>query len=94
VKIVRTIIKAINKEGGRLLKQDRWVVLDDKTAYDKVGHGFGNRKPQKRIPAKAAEKRTGTSSSSSGIEADSVTTALGSEEHAATKRFRIENDTG
>ena len=64
--VVNSLIKTINNEGGRFLKQSRdgvWEEVDDSSAFDKVGHGFRNHKPPTRPLEKApAEKRSSISS--------------------------------
>ena len=59
-KLVKTIVDKIVSSGGSFLRQDkdgRWEEVDEKTALDKVGHGFRNRKPPHLNKKAPAEKR-------------------------------------
>jgi hypothetical protein len=90
--VVNSIIKTIENEGGRFLKQSRdgvWEEVDDSTALDKVGHDFRNRKPPTKPIEKApAEKRSNVSSET----ASTKPTGLPSGGYMAVKRSKIDKD--
>jgi hypothetical protein len=80
-----------NEKNTRFLRQDNdglWVEVDDKTAADKVGHGFRNRKPIKPVTSRRpTEKRNGAEKeTSSGSPPAAV------QPYFAAKRFRFEED--
>jgi len=71
--IAMEVVVGMKKDKTRFLRQDNdglWMEVDDKTAADKVGHGFRNRKPVKQSSADSSrrrtEKRNGKAPSSTG----------------------------
>lgn len=61
VAIAKEVISRLTEGGGRFLRQDKdgvWEPVDERTAVDKVGHGFRNRKPTTPIKKTASSTPT------------------------------------
>lgn len=60
VEISRSVVQKLKDEGSRFLKQDKdsflWWEVDDKTAADKVSHGFRNRRPTSTSSTTSSKK--------------------------------------
>jgi hypothetical protein len=88
------IARKMKKEGTRFLRQEKdglWVEVDEKTAADKVGHGFRNRKPVKPS-VKPAVCKTPPKEKRTTLPASSSPNNPFVQEYVAAKRFRFDDD--